>query len=121
MAVTFDSFRAQIAKLIFSDSGDKARHDRMVALAGRMPELNKPKTVAPSSRRHSRQVRFQDSGGVHRTPETGDAGATLSGKLAHSGPDRTEREIASTDEEIDNPVYELYGTAAEERKIIEGT
>jgi hypothetical protein len=31
-----------------------------------------------------------------------------------------EREIAATDAEIDNLVYELYGITDEERKIIEG-
>ncbi len=30
------------------------------------------------------------------------------------------REIAATDEEVDNLVYELYGITDEERKIIEG-
>jgi hypothetical protein len=43
-----------------------------------------------------------------------------SGKLAPSQVDRVDREIASTDAEIDNQVYELYGITAEERKIIEG-
>jgi len=32
---------------------------------------------------------------------------------------RAEREIAGTDSEIDNVVYELYGITEEERKIIE--
>jgi len=31
-----------------------------------------------------------------------------------------DRELASTDQEIDNLVYELYGITNEERKIIEG-
>ena len=31
-----------------------------------------------------------------------------------------ERDIASTDAEIDNLVYELYGITDEERKVIEG-
>jgi len=31
-----------------------------------------------------------------------------------------DREIAATDAEIDNLVYELYGITDEERKIIEG-
>ncbi|MBZ5671592.1 MAG: hypothetical protein LAO04_17925 [Acidobacteriia bacterium] len=44
-----------------------------------------------------------------------------SGKLAPSEIDRLEREIASTDREIDELVYELYGITDEERKIIEGT
>lgn len=43
-----------------------------------------------------------------------------SGKLAPSELDRLEREIAATDREIDELVYELYGVTAEERKIIEG-
>jgi type I restriction-modification system DNA methylase subunit len=43
-----------------------------------------------------------------------------SGKLAPSELDRLEREIASTDQEIDDLVYELYGITDEERKIIEG-
>ena len=44
-----------------------------------------------------------------------------SGKLAPSELDRLEREIAATDQEIDNLVYELYGITHEERKIIEGS
>jgi hypothetical protein len=44
-----------------------------------------------------------------------------SGKLAPSQVDRVDREIAATDEEIDNLVYELYGVTEEEREIIEGT
>jgi hypothetical protein len=43
-----------------------------------------------------------------------------SGKLAPSELDRLEREIASTDAEIDELVYELYGVSDEERKVIEG-
>lgn len=34
--------------------------------------------------------------------------------------ERLEREIAATDAEIGNLVYELYGITDEERKIIEG-
>ena len=43
-----------------------------------------------------------------------------SGKLAPSQVDRIDREIASTDREIDELVYEVYGITDEERKIIEG-
>jgi hypothetical protein len=43
-----------------------------------------------------------------------------SGKLAPSELDRLEREIAATDAEIDELVYDLYGITGEERKIIEG-
>jgi type I restriction-modification system DNA methylase subunit len=42
-----------------------------------------------------------------------------SGKLAPSQVERVDREIAATDEEIDELVYELYGITEEERKIIE--
>ena len=44
-----------------------------------------------------------------------------SGKLAPSELERLEREIASTDREIDKLVYELYGITEEERKLIEST
>jgi len=43
-----------------------------------------------------------------------------SGRLPPSELDQVEREIATTDAEIDNLVYELYGITDEERKIIEG-
>jgi len=43
-----------------------------------------------------------------------------SGKLAPSQLDRVEREIAATDAEIDNLIYDLYKITEEERKIIEG-
>ncbi len=43
-----------------------------------------------------------------------------SGKLEPSEIERVEREIASTDAEIDNLVYDIYGVMDEERKLIEG-
>ncbi len=43
-----------------------------------------------------------------------------SGKLAPSELGRLEREIASTDREIDKLVYELYRMTDDEQKIIEG-
>ena len=42
-----------------------------------------------------------------------------SGKLAPSQVERVDREIAATDAEIDDLVYELYGITDEERTIIE--
>jgi hypothetical protein len=42
-----------------------------------------------------------------------------SGRLAPSQIDRVDREIASTDEEIDELVSELHGITEEGRKIIE--
>ncbi|HVB56734.1 MAG TPA: N-6 DNA methylase [Candidatus Acidoferrales bacterium] len=42
-----------------------------------------------------------------------------SGKLAPSELDRLERELATTDAQIDDLVYNLYGITAEERKVIE--
>jgi len=44
-----------------------------------------------------------------------------SGKLAPSELDRLEREIASTDAQIDELVYQLYGITDEERTMIEGS
>ncbi len=44
-----------------------------------------------------------------------------SGKLAPSEIERLERDIVSTDQEIDKLVYELYGITDEERRIIEGS
>jgi hypothetical protein len=43
-----------------------------------------------------------------------------SGRLAPSELDRLEREIASTDKEIDEFVYELYGITEDERSMVEG-
>jgi hypothetical protein len=43
-----------------------------------------------------------------------------SGTLAPSDLDRAEREIASSDAEIDELVYELYGITGAERETIEG-
>ena len=71
----------------FSNSGDKARHDQMVALVERMLELHKRKQAAGSD--HERQL--------------------------------LQRQIDSTDGEIDALVYELYGLTEEEIKIVEGT
>ena len=42
-----------------------------------------------------------------------------SGKLAPSQVERVDREIAATDAEIDDLVYELYGITEEERRIVE--
>jgi len=41
------------------------------------------------------------------------------GELAPSELDRLEREIASTDADIDELVFELYGVTDQERKVIE--
>ena len=42
-----------------------------------------------------------------------------SGKLAPSQVERIDREIAATDAEIDDLVYDLYGITDEEKEIIE--
>ena len=42
-----------------------------------------------------------------------------SGKLTPSELDRLEREIAATDREIDELVYDLYGITDEERRVVE--
>jgi len=44
-----------------------------------------------------------------------------SGKCAPSERQRLEREIATTEAEIDALVFKLYGITDEERKIIEGS
>ncbi len=81
----------------FSDPADKARHDKMVALVERMLELNKQK---------------HDVAAAFRPPQEGV-------RLKADATD-LDGEIAATDAEIDNLVYELYGIIADERKIIEG-
>ena len=43
-----------------------------------------------------------------------------SGKLAPSQVERVDHDIATTDKEIDELVYVLYGINEDERKIIEG-
>jgi hypothetical protein len=43
-----------------------------------------------------------------------------SGKLAPSQRDRVDLKIASTNADINELVYELYGITDEERKIVEG-
>jgi type I restriction-modification system DNA methylase subunit len=87
-----------ICTINFSDPAEKARHDKMVALVERMLELNKQK--------HSSAVAAMSSSSLLAG---GDTGAT-----------DLEHEIAATDAEIDNLVYELYGITDEERRIIEG-
>jgi len=77
---------------------DKARHDRMVALVERMLELSKQKHDVAAAFRPPRE-------GVRLKADATD----LDG------------EIAATDAEIDNLVYELYGISDEERGIIEGS
>ena len=62
----------------------------MVKLVDRMLELNKQK---------------------HSVPQSG---------IAPSQVERVDREVAATDAEIDNLVYELYRITGEERRIIEG-
>ena len=68
-----------------SDPADVTRHDTMVALVGRMLNLNK----RPSG--------------------------------ARTELDQTciKRQIAATDKEIDESVYEIYGLTDEEGKIVE--
>jgi hypothetical protein len=94
-----------IRPINFSDPADKARHDRMVALVGRMLELNKQRARLAA-------------GFSPAQPEA--TGARLKAG-ATSDLERLEREIAATDTEIDELVYELYGITDEERKVIEGT
>jgi hypothetical protein len=100
-----------IRPINFSDRADKARHDKMVALVQRMLELNKrwggSRTAQGASRRAPAAV-----AAMSPSPSVGgeDAAAT-----------DLDRDIAATDEQIDNLVYELYGITEEEQKIIENT
>lgn len=93
--------KVPIRPINFSDPLDKARHDRMVELVERMLELNR-RRGGPCAR-------------PSRAPARG--APTISDEdIAATNLDR---EIASTDAEIDNLVYELYGITEEERRIIE--
>ena len=72
----------------------------MVALVERMLELNKQRhPVAAAFRPPQERVRLK----AGATPEL----------------DHVERELASTDAEIDELVYALYGMTDEERTIVE--
>jgi hypothetical protein len=119
-----------IRTIDFSDPADKARHDRMVELVERMLELHKRKA------RCSGDVSSPKSPGEHRAAAAiydrrfgerssplqhfGEHSSPLQHFGEHSSPLQLEREIAATDREIDELVYELYGITEEERKIIEG-
>jgi hypothetical protein len=95
--------KVPIRTLNLNDPADKARHDKMVGLVERMLELNERRHVAPG---------FSPA---HRVSRRGvSQGADL-----EVGSTDLDRDIASTDREIDELVYELYGITAEERKIIE--
>ncbi len=58
------------------------------------------------------------SGAVAAIPQARDRRNSV---VEHSSTLQLDRDIASTGEEIDNLVYELYGITDEERKIIEGS
>ena len=80
----------------------------MVALIGRMLELNKKK--------HSGAV----AAIYDRRKSVVEHSSTRQQVVEHSSTLQLDREIASTDAEIDELVYELYGITDEERKIVEG-
>jgi hypothetical protein len=82
-----------IRPINFSDPADKARHDRMVALVERMLELKKNQAAH--------------------------VGAGLKPARGQVADLPLQREIAATDREIDELVYELYGITDDERKIID--
>jgi predicted transcriptional regulator len=92
-----EGFIASLEKLIAKFEADKARHDRMVTRLERMLELNK---------------RNHDVAAAFRPPREGV-------RLKADATD-LDREIAATDAETDELVYELYGITEEEQKIIEG-
>ena len=74
-----------IRQIDFTNSADKARHDRMVGLVEQMLKLHKDLAAA---------------------------------KMAH-GKTLLQRQIDTTDKQIDQLVYELYGLTEEEIRIIE--
>ncbi len=85
----------------FSNPTDKARHDKMVSLVERMLELHKQTPSAlPAAGTSPRGGRT----GGGRTPQE---------------QEMVKREIESTDREIDQLVYELYGLSEDEIKIVE--
>ena len=86
-------------------------HDRMVALVERMLELHK-------RRGGSRTAQGAPINRGAPTATGGDTGATTA--AGETPALQLDREIAATDAEINNLVYELYGITDEERKIIEG-
>jgi len=89
--------RAQAWRVVaFSWAAQTARHGKMVALVERMLELNKRRggLGPPAAGRRT---------GARRAPL----------------PSELDREITSTDREIDELVYEFYGITQEERRIIE--
>jgi hypothetical protein len=100
--------RLPIRTIDFSDPADKGRHGRMVALVERMLELNRRWGGSRTAQGASR--RAPSVAAMSAPPPV--AGETPALQL--------DREIARTDAEIDELVYELYGITDEERKIIEG-
>ena len=85
---------------------------------------------APSARRSSgERIRFPSRADEARQDEVAaldDRPLEMNkgndaGKPAPSGLDRLEREIAPTDQEIGELVYEPYGITGEERATVEGT
>ena len=57
---------------------------------------------------------------VERMLELHGRKASARGGLPQSEHEEIEREIARTDQEIDNLVYDLYGLTLEERRLVEG-
>ena len=112
-----------IRTINFSDPADKARHDRMVELVERMLELNKRKA------RCSGDVSSPKPPGERSSPlqHFGERRAVAASYARRPGErssplqlEQIDREIAATDTEIDELVYELYGITDAERRIVEG-
>jgi hypothetical protein len=99
----FSLSQVPIKEINFSDTAEKAAHDKMVALVERMLGLHRrsartPPLAEAASSRHR----------LLRRPETPQEKEMI------------QREIESTDGAIDSLVYELYGLTEEEIKIVEG-
>jgi hypothetical protein len=100
LALSIASLAEGLEKLMRKFEADMAHHERLVALVERMPELNKQKAHCSAG--------LRPAVAAHRAA------------LQPSELDRLVREIASTDAEIDELVYALYGITEEERGIIAG-
>ena len=103
--------RIPIRTINFSDPADKARHDKMVSLVERMLELHKQ---APPN------LPAKNSGQV-RSPSPNSANLERASGRGRTPQDQemVKREIESTDREIDQLVYELYGLSEDDIKIVE--
>ncbi len=109
--------KVPIRTINFSDPADKARHDRMVELVERMLELHRRGGARPALGGAASSA--PTVAAMSPSSQVGGEDPSLRSR-AGAAATELDREIAATDAEIDNLVYELYGITAGERRIIEG-